>query len=157
MTPCTVLPSLYPVVKVNNYYRALDPGITSRDNRVVKTITTTIAAFRDEGHRGLLEQDFIGNHLHGTDVIEFIRAHYDPLVKFQQDGTCRDDFVVTIDNKVLVSWIMPLNWFCPDPLGVSPSDLITLDSDSVVFMRLSLNRWVFPCPVRHLQIYHKYT
>ena len=33
---------------------------------------------------------------------------------------------------------------------------LPLDSDSTVLMRLSLSRWGFPCPVRHLQIYHKY-
>ena len=31
-----------------------------------------------------------------------------------------------------------------------------LDSDSAALMRLSLSRWGFPCPARHLQIYHKY-
>ena len=41
-----------------------------------------------------LEQDLIGNRLHGTDVSEFIHARYGSLVKFLQDGTCRDDFVV---------------------------------------------------------------
>ena len=82
---------------MNNYYRTLDA--TSRDNRVTKTITVIIESLRDEGHQGPLEQGFIGNRLHGTDVSEFIHAHYGSLVKFLQDGTCRDDFVVTIGNK----------------------------------------------------------
>ena len=69
MAPRTDLPSPYPVVKVNNYYRSLDP--TSRD----------------KDHRGPLEQGFIDNRLHDTDVSEFIHARYDPLVKFLQDGT----------------------------------------------------------------------
>jgi hypothetical protein len=32
-----------------------------------------------------LEQDFIGNRLHGTDVSEFIHARYESLVKFLQE------------------------------------------------------------------------
>jgi hypothetical protein len=60
--PRTALPSLCPAVKVNNYYRALDA--TSRDKRAAKTITAIIAALRDEGHRGPLEQGFIGNLFH---------------------------------------------------------------------------------------------
>jgi len=45
----TVLTSLDPVVRVSNYYRALDA--TSRDKRVAKTITDNIAALHGEGHQ----------------------------------------------------------------------------------------------------------
>ncbi len=38
--------------------------------------------------------------------------------------------------------------------GLSPTDSMSLDSDSTVLMCLSLSRWGFPCPDRHLQIYH---
>ena len=79
--PRTALPSLCPAVKVHNYYRALDP--TSHVKRAAKTITAIIAALLPEGHQGPLEQGFIGNRLHGTDVSEFIHARYGPLVKFQ--------------------------------------------------------------------------
>ncbi len=48
---------------------------TTRDKRVPKTITTTIVTVHDEGHQGPLEQVFIGNRLHGTDVSEFIHDH----------------------------------------------------------------------------------
>ncbi len=95
--PRTALPSLCSAVKVNNYYRALDA--TSCDKRASKTITAIIAALHAEGHQRPLEQGFIGNRLHGTDVSEFIHARYGSLVKFLQDGTCREDFVVTIGNK----------------------------------------------------------
>ncbi len=55
--------------------------------RATKTITDIIATLRTEGHQGPVEQDFIGNRLHGTDVSEFIHTHYDSLVKFLQDGS----------------------------------------------------------------------
>jgi hypothetical protein len=42
--------------------------VTSRDKRAAKTITAFIAALHTEGHQGPVEQDFIGNRLHGTDV-----------------------------------------------------------------------------------------
>ena len=115
-------------MKVSNYYRALDA--TSRGKRATKTITVIIAALHDEGHQGPLEQDFIGNHLHGTDVSEFIHAHYGSLVKFLQDGTCRDDFVVTIGNKgtCFIDHVPKL--VLPKPVRVSPSDSMSLDSDS---------------------------
>jgi hypothetical protein len=35
-----------------------------------------------EGHRGPLEQGFIGSRLHGTDVNELIHTRYGSLVKF---------------------------------------------------------------------------
>ncbi len=44
----------------------------------------------------------------------------------------------------------------PRPVRVSPADSIPIDSDSAVLIRRSLSRWGFPCPARHLQIYHKY-
>jgi hypothetical protein len=44
----------------------------------------------------------------------------------------------------------------PKPVRVSQADSMPLDSDSAALMRLSLNWWGFPCPTRHLQIYHKY-
>jgi hypothetical protein len=50
VSPCTVLSSLCPAVKVNNYYRGLDA--TSRDKRVAKTITDNITVIHTEGHRG---------------------------------------------------------------------------------------------------------
>ena len=75
----------------------MDP--TSRDKRSAKTIIAIIAALRDEGHRGPLEQGFIGNRLHGTDVSEFIHARHSSFVKFLQDGTRHDDFVVIIGSK----------------------------------------------------------
>ena len=73
-TRTTDLSNLGPVVKMNNYYRALDA--TSRDKRAAKTITATIAALHAEGHQGPLEQGFIGNRLKGTDVSEFVHARY---------------------------------------------------------------------------------
>ncbi len=152
--PRTSLPSLAPVVKVNNYYRSLDG--TSRDKRATKTITAIIAALHDEGHQGPLEQGFIGNRLHGTDVSEFIHARYSSLVKFLQDGTCFDDFVVTFGNKgtCFIDHVPKL--VLPKPIRVSPVDSMPLDSDSSVLMCLSLSRWGFPYSARHLQIYHKY-
>ena len=84
--PRTVaLSSLGPAVKMRNYYRGLDA--TSRDKRAAKTITAIIAALHAEGHQGSLEQGFIGNRLHGTDVSEFIHARYGSLVKFLQNGS----------------------------------------------------------------------
>ena len=154
MAPRTALPSLCPVVKVNNYYRSLDA--TSRDKRATKTITAIIAALRAEGHQGPLEQGFIDNRLHGTDVSEFIHARYDFLIKYLQDGTCHDDFVVTLVNKGTCFIDCDPKLVLPKPVRVSPADSMSLDSDSAVLMLLSLNRWGFPCPVRHLQICHKY-
>ena len=132
MAPSTSLTSLCPVVKVNNYYRALDA--TSRDKRAAKTITAIIAALHAEGHQGPLEQGFIGNRLHGTDVSEFIHARYGSLVKFLQDGTCRDDFVVTIGNKgtCFIDHVPKL--VLPKPVRVSPSDSMSLDSDSAALV-----------------------
>jgi hypothetical protein len=66
----TALPSLGPSVQMSNYYRAL--GATSRDKHAVKTITPIIAALHAEGHQVPVEQDFIGNRLHATDVSEFV-------------------------------------------------------------------------------------
>ncbi len=40
------------------------------------------------------------------------------------------------------------------PVRVSPVDSMSLDSDSVALMNLSLNRWGFPCSDGDLQIYH---
>jgi hypothetical protein len=80
----TALPSFGPAVKMSNYYRALDAP--SRDKRAAKTSTAIIAALHAEGHQGPVEQGFIGNRLHGTDVSEFIHARYGSLVKFLQDG-----------------------------------------------------------------------
>jgi hypothetical protein len=150
----TALSNLGPAVQMSNY-RSLD--VTSRDKRVSKTITVIIAALHVEGHQGPVEQGFIGNRLHGTDVSEFIHAHYVSLVKFLQDGNCHDDFVVTIDNKgtCFIDHVPTL--VLSRPVRVSPADSMTLDSDSVVLIRLSLSRWGFPCPVRYLQIYYKYT
>jgi hypothetical protein len=91
------LPNLGPALQMSNYYRVLDA--TSRDKRVAKTITAIIVAFHAKGHQGPVEQDFIGNRLHSTDVSEFIHARYGAVVKFLQDGSCRDDFVVTVGNK----------------------------------------------------------
>ena len=146
VAPRTALPSLCPPVKVNNYHRALDA--TSRDKRAVKTITVIIAALHAEGHQGPLEEGFIGNRLHGTDVSEFIHAHYGSLVKFLQDGTCRDDFVVTLGNKGICFIDHAPNLVFPRPVRVSPADSMLsempLDSDSAVLMRLSLSRWGFP-------------
>ena len=67
------------------------------------TITAIIAALHDEGHQGPLEQGFIGNRLHGTDVSEFSPA---TTILWSLSAT-----------KVLVSLIMSLNWCCPDPFG----------------------------------------
>jgi hypothetical protein len=83
-TRTTSLSSLGPVVKMINYYRALDA--TSREKCVTKTITVIIATLHTEVHQGPVEQGFIGNHLHGSDVSEFIHARYGSLVKFLQDG-----------------------------------------------------------------------
>jgi hypothetical protein len=152
--PRTALLSLDPAVKVSHYYRALDA--TSRDKRAAKTITAIIAALHAEGHQGPLELGFIGNRLHGTDVSEFIHARYGSLVKFLQDGTCRDDFVVTIGNKSTCFIDHAPKLMFPRPVRVSPADSMPLDYDSAALMRLSLSMWVFPCPARHLQIYHKY-
>jgi hypothetical protein len=52
---------------------------------MTKTITVIFAALHVEGHQDPVEQDFIGNHLHGTDVIEFIHVHHGSLLKFLQD------------------------------------------------------------------------
>jgi hypothetical protein len=68
---------------MSNYYRVLIA--TSRDKRVTKTITAIFAALHVEGHQDPVEQDFIGNHLHGTDVSEFIHVHHGSLLKFLQD------------------------------------------------------------------------
>jgi len=116
-------------VKVHNYYRTLDP--TSRDKQVSKTITVVIVALRDEDHRGPLEQDFIGNRLHDTDVSDFIHVRYGSLV---QDGTCHDDFVVTIGNKVTCFIDHTPKLVLSRPVRVSPSDSMTLDFDSDVLM-----------------------
>ncbi len=144
----TVLPSLDHEVKVINYYRALDD--TSRDKHTAKSITVIIAALHGEGHQGPLEQGFIDNRLHGTDVSEFIHVLYGSLVKFLHD------FVVTISNKgtFFIDHVPLL--VLSRPVRVSPADSMSLDSDSAELMCLSLNRWGFPYPVRHLQIYHKY-
>ncbi len=142
MPPRTTLPSLDSAVKVSNDYRALD--VTSRDKRVTKTITAINATLHAEGHQGPLEQGFIGNRLHGTDVSEFIHAHYGSLVKFLKDGTCRDDFVVTIGNKGTCFIDHAPKLVLSRPVRVSPADSIPLDSDSAALMRLSLSRWGFP-------------
>ena len=39
---------------------------------------------------------------------------------------------------------------------VSPADSMPLDCDSSALMHLSLSRWGFPCPVKHVQLYQKY-
>ena len=124
VAPCTALSSLCPVVKVNNYYRTLDT--TSRDKRVAKTITAIIASLHAEDHQGPLEQDFIGNRLHGTDVSEFIHDRYGSLVKFLQDGTCRDDFVVTLGNNgtCFIDHVPKL--VLHRPVRVSPADSMPL-------------------------------
>jgi hypothetical protein len=106
------LPSLGPVVKMSNYYRALDA--TSRDKRAAKTITAIIAALHAEGHQGSLEQGFIGNRLHGTDTSEFIHARYGSLVKFLQEAAATILWSLSV-TKVRVSLIMPPNWCYPDP------------------------------------------
>ncbi len=153
--PCaTALPSLGPAVQMSNFYRALDT--TSRDKCDDKTITANIATLHAEGHQGPVEQGFIGNRLHGTDVSEIIHAHYDSLVKFLEDGCCRDDFVVTVGNKGTCFIDHAPTLVLSRPVRVSPLDSMSLDSDSDVLMCLSLNRWGFPYPVRYLQIYHKY-
>jgi hypothetical protein len=136
----TSLSNVVPAVQMSNYYRALDT--TSRDKRVTKTITAIIATLHTEGHQGPVEQGFIGNRLHGTDVSEFIHTRYGSLVKFLQDGTCHDDFVVTIGNTKKGTCFMDHvpTLVLPRPVRVSPSDSMSLDSDSVVLMRLSLRR-----------------
>ena len=50
-----------------------------------------IVTLHEEGHIDPIEQGFIGNRLQGTDVSEFIQAHYGSFVKFLQDGTRHDD------------------------------------------------------------------
>jgi hypothetical protein len=137
----TVLTSLGPMVKMSNYYRALDA--TSRDKRATKTITAIIAVLHDEGHQVPVEQGFIGNRLHGTDVSEFIHTRYDSLVKILQDGSCRDDLVVTIGNKGTCFIDHDPKLVLPRPVRVSPAGSMPLDSDSTVLMRLSLSRWGF--------------
>jgi hypothetical protein len=129
-------------VKVSHHYRALDT--TSRDKLVAKTTTAIIAALHDEGHQGPLEQGFIGNRLHGTDVSEFIHVRYGSLVKFLQDGTCRDDFVVTIDNKGTCFIDHAPKLVLSKPVRVSPTDSIPLESDSAVLMRLTDFRAMLP-------------
>jgi hypothetical protein len=152
--PSIIQPRLGPALQMSNYYRDLDTN--SRDKCVSKTITDIIASLHAEGHQGPVEQGFIGNRLHGTDVSEFIHARYDSLVKFLQDGNCLDDFVVTIANKGTCFIAHAPELVLPRPVRVSPADSMTLDSGSAALMHLSLSRWGFPCPVRHLQIYHKY-
>ena len=88
--------------------------MTNESHRQLE-VTTIITSLRDEVHRGPLEQGFIGNRLHGTDVSEFIHTRYVSFVKFLQDGTYRDDF----------------------------ESLPTTNSDSVALLRLSLSRWGF--------------
>jgi hypothetical protein len=58
-------------------------------------------ALLEEGHIGPIEQGFIGNRLHrqGTDLSEFIHARYLSLVKFLQDGSRNDDFVLSVGSK----------------------------------------------------------
>jgi hypothetical protein len=56
------------------------------DTEDIKTITGIIGALHTEGHQGPVEQDFIGNHPHGTDVSEFIHDRCGSLVKFLQYG-----------------------------------------------------------------------
>lgn len=71
-------------MNVHNFYRSLGPS--DLDKRVSKTFSAIIAALCDEGHHGLLEQDFIGHHLHCIDVSEFIHCDlYGSLVKILQD------------------------------------------------------------------------
>jgi hypothetical protein len=41
----------------------------------------------------------------------------------------------------------------PKPIWVSPTDSMTLDSDSASLMTPSLNTCWFPCPTRHLQLH----
>jgi hypothetical protein len=130
---------------MSNYYRVLDA--TSRDKRVAKTITAIIAALHVKGHQGPVEQGFIGKRLHGTDVSEFIHARYDSLVKFLQDGSCRDDFVVTVGNKGTCFIDHAPTLVLTRPVRVSPADSMSLNSDSAVLMGLSLSRWGFPYPV----------
>jgi hypothetical protein len=85
---------------MSNRYRVLD--VTSRDKRVTKTITGIIGSLHVEGHQGPVEQDFIGNRLHGTDVSEFIHDHCGSLVKFLQDGRWHDDFAFTVIFSFLI-------------------------------------------------------
>jgi hypothetical protein len=119
-------------LKVSNRYRALDA--TSRDKRATKTITVIIAGLHAEGHQGPLEQGFIGDRLHGTDVSEFIHARYGSLVKFLQDGTCLDDFVVTIGNKGTCFIDHAPKLVLSIPVRVSPADSMPLDSDSAALI-----------------------
>jgi hypothetical protein len=138
----TVLTSLGLVVKMKNYYRALDA--TSRDKCVTKTITAIITTLHAEGHQGPVEHGFIGNRLHDTDVSEFIHAPYGSLVKFLEDGNCHDDFVVTIGKKGTCFIDHAPTLVLVRPVRVSPADSMPLDSDSSALMHLSLSRWGFP-------------
>jgi hypothetical protein len=84
-------------VKVGNYYSSLAPN--NHDKRATKTISSIIVVLHEEGHIGPIEQGVIGNHLQGTDVSEFIQPRYGSVVKFLQDGTRHDDFVLTVGSK----------------------------------------------------------
>jgi hypothetical protein len=84
-------------VKVDNYYSSLAPN--NRDKRAAMTTSSILVALHEEAHIGPIAQGFIGNRLQGTDVSEFIHARYGTLVKFLQDGTRHDDFVLTVGSK----------------------------------------------------------
>jgi hypothetical protein len=125
-------------------------GLSTRDKRAAKTISSIIVALHQEGHIGPIEQGFIGNRLQGTDVSEFIHARYGSLVKILQDGTRHEDFVLTVGSKGTCFIDHAPKLVLPKPVRVSPTDSMPLDSDSAALMRLSLSRWGFPCPARHL-------
>lgn len=68
----TGAPGVRSDVKVGNYYSSLTPN--SRDKRAEKTSSAIIVAFHETGRIGPIEQGFVGNRLHGTDVSDFIHA-----------------------------------------------------------------------------------
>jgi hypothetical protein len=144
--PTTGAPGVLSDVKVGNYYSSLAPN--NRDKRAAKIISSIIVALAlyEEGQIGPIEQGFIGNRLQGTDVSEFIHARYGSLVKFLQDGTRHDDFVLIVGCKGTCFIDHAPKLVLPKTVRVSPADSMPLDSDSAALMRLSLSRWGFPCP-----------
>jgi hypothetical protein len=59
------------------------------------------------------------------------------VLMFLQDGTCRDDFVVTIGNKGTCFIDHAPKLVLPRPVRVSQADSMPLDSDSAALMRLT--------------------
>ena len=64
-------------------------------------------------------------------------------MKFLQDGTRHDDFVVTVGSKGVCFIAYAPKMMLPKPVWVSPADSMPLDFDSAALMSLSLSRCGF--------------